>query len=148
MSAVPGAAATAAPLLEVVVPAESLFLPPGRQSRPKRVAIVLRGLPGSGKSAAARKLRELELAHGGEAPRVLSLDDYFVTVLARRPLRPIAHCCVSASFRGPKIDVIQTPIVVEFVAQHSNVMNLRFVVDVTIRASVVKPTKRRGARCN
>ena len=61
--------------------AESLFLPPGRLSRPKRIAIVLRGLPGSGKSAAARKLRELELAHGGEAPRVLSLDDYFVTVL-------------------------------------------------------------------
>jgi len=47
MSAAPGAAATAAPL-EVVVAAESLFLPPGRQSRPKRIAIVLRGLPGSG----------------------------------------------------------------------------------------------------
>ncbi len=78
-SAAPVASAAAPP--EVVVSAESLFLPPGRLSRPKRIAIVLRGLPGSGKSAAARKLRELELAHGGEAPRVLSLDDYFVTVL-------------------------------------------------------------------
>ena len=68
--------------VEVVVEAESLFLPPARESRPKRVAIILRGLPGSGKSAAARKLRELELANGGEAPRVLSLDDYFVTVRA------------------------------------------------------------------
>ena len=66
-----------------VVQAESLFLPPGRQSRPKRLAIILRGLPGSGKSAAARKLREVEVAHGGEPPRVHSIDDYFITVSGR-----------------------------------------------------------------
>jgi hypothetical protein len=77
---------TAAELQPVVVSAESLFLPPGRADRPKRVAIILRGIPGSGKSAAARKLREVELAHGGEAPRVHSIDDYFVTV--RLQLKP------------------------------------------------------------
>ena len=81
LSSVSAAPDAAAAPLEVVVAAESLFLPPARHSRPKRIAVILRGLPGSGKSAAARKLRELELAHGGEAPRVLSLDDYFVTVL-------------------------------------------------------------------
>ena len=73
----------------MVVSAESLFLRPGRASRPKRVTIILRGLPGSGKSAAARKLREVELAHGGEAPRVHSIDDYFVTV--RLPLKVSAR---------------------------------------------------------
>ena len=73
-------------LLPVVVPAESLFLAPGRGSRPARVVIILRGLSGSGKSAAARKLRELELMAGGDAPRVHSIDDYFVTVrLQPRP---------------------------------------------------------------
>ena len=75
--------------------AESLFLPPARDSRPKRIAIILRGLPGSGKSAAARKLRELELASGGEAPRVLSLDDYFITVRAAQVSRWKASCCDS-----------------------------------------------------
>ena len=67
------------------IPAESLFRAPGRASRPKRMAIILRGLPGSGKSAVARKLRELEVGAGGEPPRVHSIDDYFVTV---RPLPP------------------------------------------------------------
>jgi YLP motif-containing protein 1 len=83
----------------VVVSAESLFLLPARESRPKRIAIILRGLPGSGKSAAARKLRELELAHGGEAPRVLSLDDYFVTVGARIPCTA-CHCSFANCSKG------------------------------------------------
>ena len=169
-SSVPAASDAAAAPLEVVVSAESLFLPPGRLSRPKHIAIVLRGLPGSGristcyspvccsylcckqrstcmyyayasiqpepgcsvlihkaaggqgavdafvvhhntsnalcypnlcslvgKSAAARKLRELELAHGGEAPRVLSLDDYFVTVL-HSLRRPVSHAAAFASW--------------------------------------------------
>lgn len=52
--------------------------------RPARIAIILRGLSGSGKSAAARKLRELELAAGGDAPRVHSIDDYFDTVRLQR----------------------------------------------------------------
>ena len=84
--------------VEIVVAAETLFLPPGRQSRPKRIAIVLRGLPGSGKSAAARRLRELELAHGGEAPRVLSLDDYFVTVRMW-----VHHASVAAQYSSETI---------------------------------------------
>ena len=70
----------AAEVQPVVVSAESLFLAPGRGSRPRRIAIIMRGLPGSGKSAAARKLREVELAHGGEPPRVHSIDDYFLMV--------------------------------------------------------------------
>ena len=83
----------------MVVPAEALFRPPGRAQRPKRIAIILRGLPGSGKSAAARKLREVELAHGGEAPRVLSIDDYFMTV-RRQPELCAATGLVARSFAG------------------------------------------------
>jgi YLP motif-containing protein 1 len=56
------------------------FYLPGRLSRPKRILVILRGLPGSGKSHVARVIRETEAEHGGEAPRILSLDEYFVTV--------------------------------------------------------------------
>lgn len=53
---------------------------PGRAKRPKRIAVILRGPPGSGKSHLARKLRDAEVAAGGEAPRIHSIDDYFITV--------------------------------------------------------------------
>ena len=51
---------------------------PGRLKRPERIFIILRGLPGAGKTRVARTLRDIEVANGGEAPRVLSLDDYFL----------------------------------------------------------------------
>lgn len=66
--------------LQRVVDAVSLMRRPGRLSRPPKMLVVLRGLPGSGRSHLARRLREVEVEEGGEAPRVLSLDDYFMTV--------------------------------------------------------------------
>lgn len=63
-----------------------LIQAPGRAKRPKRIAIILRGPPGSGKSHVARKLRDAEVAAGGEAPRIHSIDDYFITVSACVPL--------------------------------------------------------------
>ncbi len=57
-----------------------LIQAPGRAKRPKRIAIIMRGLPGSGKSFLTRKLRDAEAAAGGEAPRIHSIDDYFITV--------------------------------------------------------------------
>lgn len=42
--------------------------------------MILRGLPGSGKSHIAKRIREVEGEQGGEPPRIHSLDDYFVTV--------------------------------------------------------------------
>ncbi|CAD7701841.1 unnamed protein product [Ostreobium quekettii] len=47
--------------------------------KPKKVAAILRGLPGSGKTEIARKLKEQALACGLEAPRIHSIDDYFMT---------------------------------------------------------------------
>lgn len=51
-----------------------------RSKRPQHICIILRGLPGSGKSSIAKKLREIEVELGGEPPRLHALDDYFVTV--------------------------------------------------------------------
>jgi len=63
-----------------VVQAASLF-ESERATRPDRFVILLRGLPGSGKSRAARLLREAEALHaggGGVAVRVIALNDYFM----------------------------------------------------------------------
>jgi YLP motif-containing protein 1 len=39
----------------------------------------LRGPPGSGKSHLAKLIREKEVSLGGSSPRILCLDDYFMT---------------------------------------------------------------------
>ena len=52
----------------------------GRSQRPARLLLVLRGLPGSGKSHLAKKIKEVEVEQGGQAPRIHSIDDYFMTV--------------------------------------------------------------------
>ncbi|KAK9104952.1 hypothetical protein Scep_021796 [Stephania cephalantha] len=62
-----------------VVDASNLFLPPNRATRPDHIVIILRGLPGSGKSYLAKMLRDLEVENGGSAPRIHSMDDYFIT---------------------------------------------------------------------
>jgi len=41
---------------------------------------VLRGIPGSGKSTVARRIKELEVERGGAAPRIHCIDDYYLTV--------------------------------------------------------------------
>ncbi|KAK3023999.1 hypothetical protein RJ639_045019 [Escallonia herrerae] len=62
-----------------VVDAFHLFKPPHRATRPDHMVIILRGLPGSGKSYLAKMLRDLEVENGGDAPRIHSMDDYFMT---------------------------------------------------------------------
>ncbi|KAK0158336.1 hypothetical protein PV328_009351 [Microctonus aethiopoides] len=58
---------------------DDLLCSPGRQNRPPKIAIILRGPPGSGKSFVAKLIKDKELEQGGSAPRILSLDDYFLT---------------------------------------------------------------------
>ncbi|XP_073348612.1 uncharacterized protein [Pagrus major] len=58
---------------------DDLLKPPGRSSRPERIVIIMRGLPGSGKSHVAKLIRDKEVDCGGTPPRVLVLDDYFMT---------------------------------------------------------------------
>ena len=43
-----------------------------------QIVVILRGLPGSGKSPLAKKIKDIETENGGSAPRILSLDDYFL----------------------------------------------------------------------
>ncbi|GAB2221115.1 hypothetical protein Droror1_Dr00012283 [Drosera rotundifolia] len=62
-----------------IVDASDLFKTPKRASRPDHFVIILRGLPGSGKSYLAKMLRDLEVEHGSNAPRIHSMDDYFMT---------------------------------------------------------------------
>uniref|UniRef100_A0A803P8U3 YLP motif-containing protein 1 n=1 Tax=Cannabis sativa TaxID=3483 RepID=A0A803P8U3_CANSA len=63
----------------VVVDASQLFKKPHRATRPDHFVIILRGLPGSGKSYLAKMLRDVEVENGGAAPRIHSMDDYFMT---------------------------------------------------------------------
>jgi pantothenate kinase-related protein Tda10 len=56
---------------------EDLTQPPGRFYRPPKLVIIMRGLPGSGKTHMARAIKTTETEQGFEAPRILSLDDYF-----------------------------------------------------------------------
>ncbi|XP_069807271.1 YLP motif-containing protein 1 isoform X2 [Dendropsophus ebraccatus] len=58
---------------------DDLLKKPGRASRPDRIVVIMRGLPGSGKTHVAKLIRDKEVECGGSAPRVLSLDDYFMT---------------------------------------------------------------------
>ncbi|XP_069552744.1 YLP motif-containing protein 1 isoform X1 [Brachyistius frenatus] len=58
---------------------DDILKPPGRLSRPERIVIIMRGLPGSGKSHVAKLIRDKEVECGGAPPRVLVLDDYFMT---------------------------------------------------------------------
>ncbi|KAJ7564448.1 hypothetical protein O6H91_02G017900 [Diphasiastrum complanatum] len=61
-----------------IVDAVNIFRKPGRAMRPERFVIILRGLPGSGKSYLAKALRDVEVMNGGNAPRIHSMDDYFM----------------------------------------------------------------------
>ena len=50
---------------------------PGRYIRPPKIVIILRGLPGSGKTQFAKNVRTRENNFGADAPRILDLDAYF-----------------------------------------------------------------------
>eukprot|EP00124_Ichthyophonus_hoferi_P000205 Ihof_evm12s7 gene=Ihof_evmTU12s7 len=60
-------------------PASDLLRNPGRSKRPEKIVFVMRGLPGSGKSYCAQLVRAIELEHSAPPPRILSIDDYFLT---------------------------------------------------------------------
>lgn len=76
----PAASAAPAPPAPVIIDITRLLRPPHRATRPRKLLLVLRGLPGSGKSTLARKIREAEVEAGAEVPRLHSLDDYYMQV--------------------------------------------------------------------
>ena len=62
-----------------IVKDTDLFCRPGRFCRPNRLAIILRGLPGSGKSMVARNIQRTEKKYGKKT-KIFAWDDYFKEV--------------------------------------------------------------------
>ena len=56
---------------------DSILTGEGRRSRPPKMVIILRGVPGSGKSHLAKLVKNREMEAGGEKMRTMCLDDYF-----------------------------------------------------------------------
>ncbi|XP_069360058.1 YLP motif-containing protein 1-like isoform X4 [Maniola hyperantus] len=60
-----------------IVMIDDLLESPGRDIRPAKIVIILRGPPGSGKSYLAKLIRDKEAEHGVTV-RIMSIDDYFM----------------------------------------------------------------------
>lgn len=56
--------------------------------------MVVVALLGSGKSYLAKMLRDLEVENGGKAPRIHSMDDYFMTEVEKVLLDVFIVYCV------------------------------------------------------
>ncbi|XP_039756821.1 YLP motif-containing protein 1-like isoform X3 [Pararge aegeria] len=74
--------------LRHVVMIDDLLEPPGRDIRPAKIIIILRGVPGSGKSYLAKLIRDKE-AEQGVTVRIMSIDDYFMHESEKEEKDPI-----------------------------------------------------------
>uniref|UniRef100_A0A1Q3F4V8 YLP motif-containing protein 1 n=1 Tax=Culex tarsalis TaxID=7177 RepID=A0A1Q3F4V8_CULTA len=102
-----------------IVPIEDLLMKPGRFQRPPKICFVMRGLPGSGKSYLARMIKDCEVKQGGQAPRVLSLDDYFLVETEEREPdpktgRPVLVTKAEYKFDGDMEDIYMQNLVKAF----------------------------------
>lgn len=80
-----------------------MFRKPGREARPSRLVVILRGLPGSGKSYLAKALRDVEVMNGGSAPRIFAMDDYFMTEEDEEELKTAGSRKRKSSVSGPAV---------------------------------------------
>lgn len=83
-----------------MIDAFHIFKQPFRANRPDHIVIILRGLAGSGKSYLAKMLRDIEVENGGDAPRIHSMDDYFMTEVEKVDENEVPKS--STSIRGKK----------------------------------------------
>ncbi|XP_035704733.1 uncharacterized protein LOC110843786 isoform X2 [Folsomia candida] len=68
---------------------------PGRAKRPSQIVVILRGLPGSGKSYIAKLIKDKEVELGESAPRILSIDDYFMQETEKIVKDPVTRADVT-----------------------------------------------------
>lgn len=71
-----------------IVLIDDLLRPPTREFRPANIVIILRGLPGSGKTHFAKLIKEKEMEFAENGPRILSIDDYFMAEVEREVKAP------------------------------------------------------------
>lgn len=90
---------------------KEILLNPGRLTRPKNIVVILRGPPGSGKSYVAKLMKQKEIEQGGDksAPRILSIDDYFMIEDDIEEKCPKTGRKVSVSLREPAVVSNQNP---------------------------------------
>ncbi|XP_041468009.1 YLP motif-containing protein 1-like isoform X2 [Lytechinus variegatus] len=69
----------AKPKKREVVAVTDLLDQPNREKRPAKICVILRGPPGSGKSYIAKLIKDREIHNRGPSPRMLCLDDYFMS---------------------------------------------------------------------
>ncbi|XP_063957585.1 YLP motif-containing protein 1-like [Lytechinus pictus] len=69
----------AKPKKREVVAITDLLDQPNREKRPAKICVILRGPPGSGKSYIAKLIKDREIHNRGPSPRMLCLDDYFMS---------------------------------------------------------------------
>ena len=64
-----------------IIPIENILHLPGRNHRPHKIVICLRGPPGSGKSLFANLIKQEEekFVSSSEKPKIFSIDNYFIS---------------------------------------------------------------------
>lgn len=67
---------------------EDVLCNPGRKARPEHIVVIVRGLPGSGKTYVSKLLKEKEIKNGGAVPRMLCIDDYFMVEVEKTDKDP------------------------------------------------------------
>lgn len=67
------------PVTNPIVAINDILHRPKRDRRPAKMVIILRGLPGSGKSYLTNLIKSEEEKWSNEKPKVFSIDNYFIT---------------------------------------------------------------------
>ena len=64
-----------------IVYIDDLLSFPGRLSRPSKICIIMRGIPGSGKTHLAKLIKDKEVEMGGSAPGILNINGMIIIII-------------------------------------------------------------------
>lgn len=74
---------------ENTIPIMEFLENPGRLIRPRKICIIIRGPPGSGKSYVAKLIKEKERRMADDNLRILSIDDYYLVETETTEISPL-----------------------------------------------------------